>query len=75
MAKRFIISQFKCPNVTVTYYCKEVINDKFTYNRYFVEVYYNQIKHRKTIYGGPYSHAVPALYGMQVLKYLDQTKK
>lgn len=71
MAKRFIISQFKCTKVTITYYCKEVTSGPFTLNRYYVEVYHHRPKHRETIYSGLYTKAVPAQYALEVMKYLD----
>lgn len=71
MAKRFIISQFKCTKVTITYYCKEVTSGPFTLNRYFIEVYHHHPKHRETIYSGMYNKAVPTRYGNEVMKYLD----
>lgn len=75
MAKRFIISQFKCAKVTITYYCKEVINGPFLYNRYYVEVYHHQSRHRETIFSGMYSKEAPARYGLEVMKYLDHTQQ
>lgn len=71
MARRFIISQFKCKKETITYYYKEVINGPFTYNYYYVEVYYHRIKHRIILYSGMYSKEAPARYGLEVMKYLD----
>lgn len=71
MAKRFIISQFKCPKVTITYFCKEVINGPFVYNRYYVMVLHHHPVHTETLYSGMYSKEAPARYGLEVMKYLD----
>lgn len=71
MAKRFIISQFKCTKVTITYYCKEVTSGPFKLNRYYVTVFHHRPIHTETLYSGMYSKEAPARYGLEVMKYLD----
>lgn len=75
MAKRQIISQFKSAKVTITYYCKEVINGPFVYNYYYVTVFHQHPLHTETLFSGLYSKAAPALFGLEVMKYLDQSKQ